>query len=361
MSVVSTSFNRPVGRARRAVNEFGAACLSAVRAHRIYLAIILVYAAACVATGQVADAGDVVSIRLHAAPFFILIGVFAGIFLLGHALWMAIIVRPDGSLFLAIRQDMKSRILTHQRIASFLAACALAPLFFSTFGSFKRMIPILNPFSWDPAFMAWDRWLHLGEHPWRLLQPLLGTPLASSTISFAYNLWFFVLIFTFIWQALSAKRQRLRMQFLIAFPLTWILLGTVLAAALASGGPVYYGRITGLDDPFAPLMTYLNAAQEHYPIWSLRVQDMLWASHQRGGAVFGSGISAMPSLHVAMTVLMAIVGWKTHRVLGIGYTVFALIIMIGSVHLGWHYAIDGYVSAVAVVPIWWLAGRLASR
>jgi hypothetical protein len=25
--------------------------------------------------------------------------------------------------------------------------------------------------------------------------------------------------------------------------------------------------------------------------------------------------------------------------------------------LGWHYAVDGYVGAALVVPVWWVSGR----
>jgi hypothetical protein len=32
--------------------------------------------------------------------------------------------------------------------------------------------------------------------------------------------------------------------------------------------------------------------------------------------------------------------------------------MIGSVHLAWHYAIDGYVGALVAVFGWWAAGKL---
>ena len=361
MSAVTSSLDRPTETARRTAAEFGLACRAAIGEHRYYLAIILIYPLACLAVGQITGNSEVISISFYAAAFILLITAFSIAFVLGHAVWIATVVRPTDSLFLAIGKDLKTRILTKRRIAGFLAACALAPLFFSTFGSFKRMIPRLNPFSWDQAFMEWDRWLHLGEHPWRLLQPVLGEPIVTSAFSFTYNLWFFVLFFTFIWQAMSCKRAQLRMQFLIAFLLTWVVLGTVLATVFSSAGPVYFGAVTGRTDPFAPLMTYLYGVQEIYPVWALDVQQRLWATYQTGGVDLGSGISAMPSLHVGTSVLFALLGWRIHRWAGIAYSVFAGLIMIGSVHLAWHYAIDGYVSLIMMPAIWWLSGIIARR
>jgi len=361
MSVVSTSIAGPADGMRRHVIGFAAACRQAIHEHRAYLAIILAYPLICMAVGRIAGTSDVVSINLYAGAFTLLIVTFAVAFVLGHMIWTAVFVRPSDSLFAAIGHDLKNRILTKQRMAGFLVVSALAPLFFSTFGSFKRMIPLLNPFSWDPSFMVWDRWLHLGEHPWKLLQPILGTPLVTTAISFNYNLWFFVLFFTFIWQAMSRQRPQLRLQFLLAFLLTWIVLGTVLATLLSSAGPVYYGRITGLADPYAPLMTYLYNVNESFPVWALDVQERLWANYQAGGVGLGSGISAMPSLHVGTSLLFAFLGWRINRWVGLAYSAFAVLIMIGSVHLGWHYALDGYLAAIAMPPVWWLAGVIARR
>ena len=60
----------------------------------------------------------------------------------------------------------------------------------------------------------------------------------------------------------------------------------------------------------------------------------------------------MPSLHVATPVLFALLGWRTHRWLGVAFTIYAAIVLVGSVHLGWHYAVDGYASIIAVPLIW---------
>ncbi|HET9396791.1 MAG TPA: hypothetical protein VFO36_12100 [Nitrospiraceae bacterium] len=42
-------------------------------------------------------------------------------------------------------------------------------------------------------------------------------------------------------------------------------------------------------------------------------------------------------------------------------TLYAIAIMIGSVHLGWHYAIDGYAGAIGSILIWWMVGLCLRR
>jgi hypothetical protein len=151
------------------------------------------------------------------------------------------------------------------------------------------------------------------------------------------------------------------MQFFLSFVLSWGLLGTLAAIVFSSAGPCYFGAVTGMPDPFAGLMDYLRAANLHVPVWSLHVQDMLWRDYLQAGTGPGSGISAMPSMHVATAVLFALLGWRVSRALGIALTGFAALIMIGSVHLGWHYAIDGYAGAAGADVIWKAVGWALAR
>jgi TRAP-type C4-dicarboxylate transport system permease small subunit len=69
----------------------------------------------------------------------------------------------------------------------------------------------------------------------------------------------------------------------------------------------------------------------------------------------------MPSLHVALAVLYPLVGFRVNRWLGVAFVLYAFLILLGSIHLGWHYAIDGYVSAIAVIAIWKLVGYFLDR
>jgi hypothetical protein len=62
-----------------------------------------------------------------------------------------------------------------------------------------------------------------------------------------------------------------------------------------------------------------------------------------------------------MPVLFTLVGWQANRRLGMTFLAYTILSFLGSVHLGWHYAVDGYVSAAGVVAIWLFAGWLTRR
>ena len=63
-------------------------------------------------------------------------------------------------------------------------------------------------------------------------------------------------------------------------------------------------------------------------------------------------------MHISLSFLFALVGWRAGRKTGIFFTVYLLLMMIGSVHLGWHYAVDGYFSILSTGVIWVVTGKL---
>ena len=85
------------------------------------------------------------------------------------------------------------------------------------------------------------------------------------------------------------------------------------------------------------------------------------ASVMKTGTGLINGISAMPSMHVGTSVLFAILGFSAGKKwLGYLMSVFAFLIFIGSIHLGWHYAIDGYAGAAIAVACWWISGKIVA-
>ena len=53
--------------------------------------------------------------------------------------------------------------------------------------------------------------------------------------------------------------------------------------------------------------------------------------------------------------------FKLNKKLGYIAWIYAFFIQVGSVHLAWHYAVDGYVGAILVVALWHLIGYLLRR
>lgn len=280
----------------------------------------------------------------------------AGFRVFGETTYHALHVRPfrPAGLWQGIRQ---SEIFSSERATAALIPVLLLPLFSSVFTSFKISIPEIAPFAWDPALMRADLALHGGIHPWELLQPVLGHPLITSALSYLYNFWH-GMIFIVYWQMFRIEKRALRMQFLISFVLAWAILGSLGALLFSSAGPCYYANVVDGPNPFGEQMAYLHAAHEVFANRALLGQDYLWSLYQDGKASLGGGISAMPSLHVAVALLVFFLARAFQSRLAWLAAAYVIIILVGSVHLGWHYAIDGYVALIGGVLAWKSAGWL---
>lgn len=235
------------------------------------------------------------------------------------------------------------------------------------FTPFKVMIGHVRGFPFDAALAQLDRLIFLGQDPWVLTHALFGSAAATFVLHMAYNMWFVMMWLSIIYFMLRPELVRLRARYITAFLLSWMLVGSLGAYFLASAGPCFYERAFG-DPQFQPLMARLHAIDAElkaiYPafgVHGLRLQDLLWNGFTAKRELFGGGISAMPSMHVSIAVLMACAAWQLNRRLGWIMTGFAALIWIGSVHFGWHYATDGLVALGMTLAIWKLSGWLVDR
>lgn len=272
---------------------------------------------------------------------------------------MAVYQRPRHPIMQLIR-NLAAVPGSWRNLAMLLPALASLLIFTFAFGTVKGNIPRIVPFSWDETFDRWDTLLHFGRRPWEWLQPVIGHWPVTLAINVNYNLWFFVSLGVWMHHAAFAAPGERRTRYLLAFMLTWMIGGNLLAVLFSSAGPCYYGAgYLGLSpDPYAALMDYLRATAGIVPVWALTVQDTLWQLHAEGAT---GSISAMPSMHnaAALLFLLASGGWPrwVRRLLFVHF----LLVYIGSVHLAWHYAVDAYAGWAVALLVWWAAGPLARR
>ena len=260
----------------------------------------------------------------------------------------------------AVRVSRRTH-LTNGAIAELVLSIVLVALLMAAYNAYKFMLPVLHPFAWDSRLEEAGRWLLGGHKAFEFLLPVFGSDLATRALDvFYYGLWPVVLWGVFVWQV--GGRGRLRHQYLLTYALAWIVLGTLLAILFSSAGPTYYNHLYRGPDPYAPLLNHLMEVHRRHPLLAVRIQEALWNAQKAGFAAGGAGVSAMPSLHVAMAELCAIVGRRSGRgVLAYSLSAFSVLTLLASIYLGAHYALDGYVSIIAMNVLWRVSGLVVTR
>ncbi|WP_447727103.1 phosphatase PAP2 family protein [Sphingomonas koreensis] len=265
---------------------------------------------------------------------------FDGTLLLATSLvmlgWFVLRVRArsgmsrDDSLALAVRANWRwglERYLLFQ--TSILFLLWLAPV--------KSAIPHHGGY-WADAILGSVERAAFGVDPWKILHLLPDG--VTPVIDLIYGAWIVLIVLVSLLVAMFAS-DRLAARYFLAWGMAWLFLGVVVAYILPSAGPIF-GPDLGFG--FEGLHAELKGTL------ALEFHDMLWAMQAGQSSGLGGGISAMPSMHCAITFIFAAAAWRTR--LREAVILYAAIIWFGSVYLGWHYALDGLVSLVGVALIW---------
>lgn len=225
-----------------------------------------------------------------------------------------------------LRRELRPALIAFSPIA---AGVAILAIFLYSITFLKSMIPAVIPFWADAAFAATDRALFIDSQAIAIaLKPAL-VPLGLF-----YGLWHGAHLGGILWVLHWRRGNKAR--HILSFMLTWSI-GMFFAFIFSSMGPLFTGQY---DLSLAPESVRKPAA-------------FLLSNYETGGALLGGGISAFPSMHVAIAAWFAMVladrGWPK---LGMLYLIG---IFACSIILGWHYAVDG----IAGAAIAFVADRLA--
>jgi len=240
-----------------------------------------------------------------------------------------------------------------------LAASLFIPALLNTFGCWKLAIPRWQGFSREELVMNLSWGLNGGISGWSLLQPVLGHPWITWTMDRIYFTWLPVFVVMVLWQTVWREPTRERKRFILALTFVWLGLGAVLATLGASAGPIFLDRLMPSADPYTEMMAYLNRVDGSLGLITLEVRELLWQAKEGNLGDPLRGISAFPSIHVAMTTLYALALWRPNRRLAVAALAYTAAIGIATVHLGWHYTADVYAGILGAILCWFGAGLWA--
>jgi len=325
--------------------------------HRLFIGLVVLHLLAAQVVAALAGGGLSIAVVIQLFALFV---TFVPLYLLVVVFWqfarMVAGERPERPLhrFLSILREI---FCDRDRLVSGLVALMTLTAFTTSAMFLKAAISDIAPFEWDPLLAEIDRVLHGGTDPWRSLMPVLGGAMTTGLIDLAYHVWLPLMYFFLFVACFSRDAGDTGRRYLVAHVLIWAIGGNAVATLFSSAGPVYY-HLLGYGPRFEPLLAHLEAVNEITPVWALGLHELLWTGYTNGS---GAGISAFPSMHLATSALMACYAFVIARWLGWVLLAFLAVIMLGSVHLAWHYAIDGYAGILIALGCWWLAGRLLAR
>jgi len=201
-------------------------------------------------------------------------------------------------------------------------------------GWLKAAMPYSVGFRFDQGLAELDAAI-FGTDPWVLLKWLPAGGLDRLYITWTSATLLLMLVLPLL--SKTPRRDRALLSYFLV--VASASLGQYL---VPSAGPIFYERI-GLGDRFVDL-----------PVqpWVQVTSDYLWTNYLSRGELVGVGISAFPSLHVGAAAWVAIVMSSYLPRLALAAWTYFIAMFIGSVHLGWHYALDG-MAAVSIAGLVW--------
>ncbi|MDP2311019.1 MAG: phosphatase PAP2 family protein [Pseudomonadota bacterium] len=259
---------------------------------------------------------------------------------LGYVAWR--LGRERGAFArLALSREGVAGLLPFLRIvAPAYAAQAL-------YANWLAVVPLVNPRLYDRLFLAPEQWV-FGASMTRWMS-LPNDPALTLLIDVCYLLFFTWIALTMV-ILFVGDGERAARRFVVALVLSTVV-STAILVALPTLGPAF------LDpESVAPIRDAMLRT-DHFQGVSRAFRAEVLANPAGFALVPFLGVSAFPSMHVGHTFLALTFLWPKQRV---AFKLFLLPVLgawVGTVYLGWHYALDGLAGIGIAMGARWLAGR----
>lgn len=236
---------------------------------------------------------------------------------------------------------------TRERVTLVLLGVVCFYVTYVSYRNLKNFLPFVRPMKYDYMLHDFDLWLFFGHDPALVLQGVLGTGISAHVLSFVYLLFLPLVPITVAVWAVWSRNISFGYWFITADCLAWSL-GTLSYYILPTMGPNFafpwlYGDIA--QTPVADLQDALANGRENI----LLVDP------------FGDGVQSVAgfaSLHVAITLMMALVAHYTVRHTVIRWVLWVNVGLttLATSYFGWHYLADDFAGALIAVTAVYLGG-----
>jgi hypothetical protein len=238
---------------------------------------------------------------------------------------------------------------TRERITLVVVGLISFYVTYVSYRNIKNFLPFIMrdgdgpPTKYDYALHRFDKWLLFGHDPSSLLHQWLGTGWAAYVLSWDYLIFLpMVPVSVVIW-AVWSRNVSFGYWFITAQCICWAL-GTMSYYAIPTLGPNFFFPWLYSDLPDT------GVAQLQDALFYGR-QNILFNPFADGV----QSVAGFASLHVAITVSLALVGQYTlrTRIFRIALWVYVGLTAVSTTYFGWHYIADDIAGlAIALVAVY---------
>jgi membrane-associated phospholipid phosphatase len=237
---------------------------------------------------------------------------------------------------------------TRERITLVVVGLISFYVTYVSYRNLKNFLPFVmsvdgKPKKYDFALHRMDEWMLFGHDPSTLLHSVLGTGISAHVLSFIYLLFLPMVPVSIVIWAVWSRNVSFGYWFITAQCICWAL-GTVSYYAIPTLGPNFFFPWLYSDLPDTGVAD---------------LQDALFYGRQNIlFNPFADGVQSVAgfaSLHVAITVSLALVAQYTlrTRIFRIALWVYVVLVAISTTYFGWHYIADDIAGLlIALVSVY---------